>query len=378
MNQTPEQKKDAKPPVISPLANERTYGERVYSNVFDWGLNYWTNLISSALFSQWAEHATRPVKIPFLMKEAATPRQIQENLAGWLREKDPMMKSFEKKAFESNAAAEAEAIVAKQAMTRARSLTLLTPGFAVMIPAVWLGAKIKPWFVEHFNRSHYGAEAMEDPSLNARHEAIRAEECPTLAGTVMARMGTVLAVQATAQLAGNEKNLIRKLGAKNFGGVDPVAEKLGTTLGDALPQSIQNAANRTASRAGLDWSNEQKTKGMANGNYTRAAQDFSRFVTTDTIYTLVSALTIRPLISVLKHLPLMSYKPKVHPSSATFDGNAIKVPDNHYADVATEELSQADGQAQASASEPKDSPRPQIAGSREHSMLTNQPKQQLA
>ena len=51
MNKT-EQKKVAEDPVISPLANEKTYGERVYTRVFDWGLNYWANLLASAGFSQ--------------------------------------------------------------------------------------------------------------------------------------------------------------------------------------------------------------------------------------------------------------------------------------------------------------------------------------
>lgn len=339
--------------VISPLVNDKTYGERVYTRVFDWGINYWLNLGMSAAFSQWAEHATRPIKI-WGMKEAATPRQLQQKLAEWFKGSFWMQRLYDKTLAEKGPM-EAGRVVAERSMSRARSLTLLLPGFFIMIPAVWLGAKIKPAFVEWFNRRHYGDEAMEDPSLKARHQAIAAEEQPTFLGTFIARCLTAVAAQGTAQLIGSDQNLIQKhTGAKNFKGIDPFTEKMGASLGGSMPQSWQAGANRFAQRKGLDWSNAQREAGAA-GPYTNALQDFGRFTVADTVYTLITTLLIRPFTKMLRFIPGMSYKPKVTADSATFEGERIKVPSNPFTDRsdtaptpdATADLDRAESNAKA-------------------------------
>lgn len=133
------QDKTTEDPVISPLANEKTYGERQYTRIFDWGLNYWTNLLASAGFSQWAEHSTKPFKM-WGMKEAQSPRDLQQKLAASVRKHDPFFKFFEQGIREEMAGKTAEAIetaIHDRSMARARSLTLLMPGFLVMIPSVW-------------------------------------------------------------------------------------------------------------------------------------------------------------------------------------------------------------------------------------------------
>ena len=198
---------------ISPLAQEKTYGERRYSQIFDWGLNYWLNLTASALFSQWAEHGTRPFKL-WGMKEAVTPMQMQHNIASFVRDHDPTVKGFKREMIAKHGEVGAEEFIAKRMMARARSITLLLPGFLIMIPSVWLGAKIKPWFVETLNRKHYGEEAMDDPSLKARHEAIRAEARPTFSGALVARLLTMFVAQTAAQTIGSEDNHLNKLGEK--------------------------------------------------------------------------------------------------------------------------------------------------------------------
>ncbi len=332
------QKENKEKQVISPLANDRTYGERRYSLIFDWGLNYWTNLLSSAAFSHWVEHTTQSIKIPYL--KAATPRQIQKNLADWIAE-GSLMDGLRKEITETQGKAKALEVVAERSMSRARSMTLLAPGFLIMIPSVWLGAKFKPAIVEWFNRRHYGDEAMNDPSLHARHQAIAAEARPTFLGAFTARMGTFFAAQATAQLIGSRENLINKLGRnidseglKNFGGIDPVAESVGAALGGAAPAGIRAAANRFAKRIHLDWSVEQ-LKSNPPGVYNTATQDLARFIAADTMYTMVSASTIRPFLRVLKHVPGMSYLPKEAANSPTFDGDEkIKVPANSYGFIA--------------------------------------------
>jgi hypothetical protein len=348
MSRTEQQKTD-ETPVVSPLAHDKTYGERWYSGIFDWGLNYWANLLSSAGFSQWAEHGTRPVKF-WGMKEAASPRKIQADLAKWINEKDPLMndqvpffKGFKEKMRAELPAAEATVAIAERCMARARSIVLLVPGFFVMIPAVWFGPKIKPWLVQTLNRMHYGEEAMDDPSLIARQQAIAAEERPTLLGTIIARFGTAFAAIATAQLVGSENNFVNKIGKKYNNkslekfGVNSFTESWGEKIGSAMPESIQSNYNSFSRKHGLDWSNEQIKLGKNKGLYSTATSDLGRFVVADTFYTMVTALTIQPIIRLLRMVPGMSYKPKIPKNSAVFEGEKIKVPANHYADVATEQ-----------------------------------------
>lgn len=335
MDRTEQQKTDDTP-VVSPLAKDKTYGERVYHGVFDWGLNYWANLLASAGFSQYAEHATRPIKLPG-MKEADTPRGLQQKLANWFKESDPWMKSLHKKLEQTEGAAKAAEVVAERSMARARSLTLLMPGFLIVIPTVWIGAKIKPWLVEKLDARHYGAEAMDDPTLKARHQAIAAEARPTFLGTCIARLGTMFMVQFTAQAVGSKNNFVNKFGEKveneslkKFG-IDPFTQSVGESLGGALPEGIRERYNNFTRSKGLDWSQEQVAKFGRSGPYNTATQDLGRFIAADTVYTMVTALTIHPLLKLLRYVPFMSYKPKVPANSATFDENYnIKVPANHY------------------------------------------------
>ncbi len=331
-----EQKKDAQTPVVSPLANEKTYGERVYSRIFDWGLNYWTNLLASAGFSHWAEHSTKPIKL-WGMKEAASPRDIQQSLAEVVREYDPFMKRFAKKMIHEKPL-EATKAIFERSMERARTLTLLTPGFAIMIPAVWLGAKFKPQIVEWFNRRHYGDDAMDDPSLKARHQALEAETRPSLLGTVIARIGTVFAVQGFAQAFGSEHNLVNKLSEgtnnkflKEFG-INKLTSNIGGSIGGSLPVATREKFNAYTRSKGFQFSEEQLKNGKS-GIYNTAAEDLGRFIAADTVYTMVTALLINPFVKILRHIPFMSYKPKVAANSPTFDGEKVKVPANRYADT---------------------------------------------
>lgn len=340
------QKKTDDTPVISPLAKDKTYGERWYHSVFDWGLNYWTNLLASAGFSQYAEHATRPVKV-LGMKEAASPRDLQQKLAGWLRDHDPMMKSLQKKVEANEGLAKATEVIAERSMARARSITLLLPGFLVVIPTVWLGAKIKPWFVETLDKRHYGDEAMTDPTLAARHQAIRAEARPTFLGAFIGRLGTMFAVQFTAQAVGSRNNFVNKIGEKYNNeslkkfGIDPLTESVGNTLGGAIPLGLRERYNGFARRRGFDWSEEQRLSLGKTGPYSTATEDLGRFIAADTVYTLVTALTIHPVLKLLQHVPLMSYKPKLRAKDAPLDvGYDIKVPANHYRDATPEAQTQ--------------------------------------
>lgn len=342
--QRTEQQKTDDTPVVSPLAKDKTYGERVYHGVVDWGINYWANLLASAGFTQYAEHSTRPIKL-WGMKEAESPRELQQKLANWLREKDPLLKSLHTKIEASEGLAKATEVVAERSMARARSIALLMPGFFIVIPTVWLGAKIKPWLVEKLDARHYGAEAMDDPTLKARHQAIAAEARPTFLGATFGRLGTMLAAQIASQAVGSKDNFVNKIGDKvgneslqKFG-IDPFTKSVGEGIGGALPLSVRERYNSFARRKGLDWSEEQRLTFGKTGPYSTATEDLGRFIAADTVYTMVTALTIHPLLKLLRYVPFMSYKPKVAANSATFDEyDNIKVPANHYADTAPELL----------------------------------------
>lgn len=382
-----EQKKDQPAPVISPLASDKTYGERIYSRVFDWGLNYWTNLLASAGFSHWAANSTKKMDIPGIPK--VVPRELQNNLGHKIASQWFMQGYKNNQMLEHGGTAAAEGIMnhtiselrasrllkkasiiaernlQKRGFAMAESLTLLVPGFAVMIPSVWLGAKIKPWLVEKLNEYHYGKEALDDPSLKARHQAIAAEVKPTLLGTIIARIGTVIAVQLSAKFIGSESNTFNWIGKrtnnttlKDFKGINPVAESIGGNIGNSMPAELQQFVNRKAQGINFSWSDKQVKTWMKRnpgklaeemGSYSVATQDLSKYIAMDTIYTLVSAGTIHPLLRLLPHVPIighyMTYKPKVAENSPEFDGEKIKIKSHPLADTtpAPDSLNRAEG-----------------------------------
>jgi hypothetical protein len=279
-------------------------------------------------------------------------------------------------------------------MARARSITLLLPGFLVVIPTVWLGAKIKPWFVETLNRWHYGNEAMDDPTLKARHQAIAAEARPTFLGALFGRFGTMIAAQLTAQTMGSKDNFVNKIGdkynnesLKKFG-IDPFTKTVGESIGGSLPLGLRERYNGFARRRGLDWSEEQVKVFGKTGAYNTATEDLSRFIAADTVYTMVTALTIHPVLKLLQYVPFMSYKPKVPKNSATFDADYnIKVPSNHYADTAPELTTDAapspvssEPAALARADDASNTPNHRISQVREHvpAALTTHSHEELA
>ena len=110
---------------------------------------------------------------------------------------------------------------------------------------------------------------------------------------------------------------------------------MGIAFGNAVPAQMQTRYNNFVARKGLNWSNKQleANPSLAGTPYTNATQDLARFIAMDTIYTLVSALTIRPFLKLLRFVPGMSYKPKVAANTASFEGERIKVPANSYGDA---------------------------------------------
>lgn len=296
----------------------KTFGEKAYSGIFDWGINFGVNLVLSAAFTHYVKHASKPI-----WKNASfgkgffheAPEKAFENVRNWMQRTTK---------FSENTAAR-----------MADALTLTTAGTVVMIPSVWLGAKIKADFVQSLDNWRYGKDAVENDSwLQARHDQIEHGPKPTLIGAVVGRAGTMAAVQLTAATIGSNTNLLKKLGdstninwLKNFEGLDHYSKKIGHAAGTAITDAMPEASvklDRYARRIGFHHSAEQITadnKLSTHTPYTGALADFSRYTALDTMYTAVTMFTIHPIINAAKSvLPGMTYSdtPKEKPEGKVF------------------------------------------------------------
>jgi len=301
---------------LSPFAKEETYGEKKYHAFFNVFINFWVNLGVSAVFTYWVSHSTNPIKLPFSDRKFPSPSELQKRVAHGIHNL-PFMRVF---GLKDNPDPNNMRVVAAGKM--ANTLTLVTAGHPIMIPSVWLGAKIKPAFVRYFDRKHYGDEAMESADLKARHAAIDVAERPTFIGAVVGRIGTIFATQFTTYSIGSSTNAInwtgKKLGIQrvaNFPGIDKIAEVFGNNLG-RVPEELMPkrtaAIDEHLSANGYNWSGGQlndypELKGQP---YKRSAQHLGKYLAQDVLYTVVTATSISPIINTMKKfIPGLTYKP---------------------------------------------------------------------
>lgn len=353
--QEKQQDKKTKTHDVSPLVRDKTYGERMYDTVFNKGINFWVNLLASAGFSLWAASSRTKIKLPG-MAEAATPSVVQTKFI------DKVEDSFIIKSMK-NADPETKR---KRAVAVSEVFTLLLPGHLIMIPSVWLGAKIKPAFVRYFDKKHYGDNAELDPSIAYRHELVDAEARPTLLGATVGRLGTMATTMTVSRLIGSENSALNKVkGFEEFPGLNQVAYRAGSVVGEGLEQEVKfiNRVNDKLSKR-FDWSEKQIERGLNTGTYNRALPDYIGFVTMDTLYTLVTASVIHPIMSALRHVPGMTYttRPPVDKriTTETGDETKLRVPRNRMA-LAPETAAPAAGPAQAT-ERTADMPQSRISG----------------
>lgn len=318
---------------VSPLVRDKTYGERMYDTVFNKGINFWVNLLTSAAFSLWAASSRTKIKLPG-MHEAATPSVVQTKLI------DRVENSFIIKSMK-NAMPETKR---QRAVAVSEVFTLLLPGHLIMIPSVWLGAKIKPAFVRWFDKRHYGDNAEADPSIKYRHELVDAEARPTLLGATVGRLGTMATTMTVSRLIGSENSAINKVkGMEKFPGLNQVAYRTGSIVGEGLEQEVQsiNRLNTRLSKR-FDWSEKQIERGLNQGTYNRALPDYIGFTAMDTLYTLVTASVIHPIMWGLRKIPGMTYttRPPVEKkfTNETGDVTKVQVPRNRMAAVPQAEV----------------------------------------
>jgi len=328
---TEEQKNTSLSSEISPLANDTTYGEKVYHAVFNVGINFVVNLLTSAGFSYWVSHSTKVIKVPW-KNEKVRPAIVQRDLENGIAKHLLRVSEGENAPFRT-----------KAAQSMAGVATLTAAGHFIMIPSVWLGAKIKAPMVQWLNERHYGKDAMDDPSLKARQNALEIEERPTLFGAIIGRAGTIVATQTTAWAIGHDHNVVTKAAdkagfqwGKKFKGLDAVTESIGDSLGGAIAQKFETHSakvNVGKIKNGYGWALTQeaafkehapslknqpygtrqtvtidgKKTNLGGGFY----EHFGRYVSADILYTAVTSLTISPAINLLKHfIPGMTYTPK--------------------------------------------------------------------
>ncbi len=363
---------------ISPFAMDKTYGEKKYDFIFGNLINFWLNLTTSAAFSYWVFHSKSPIKL-WGMKDAAKPSEIFESLRGKM-EKLPFVQLF------------------KQADTRekisgsmAGTLTLVTMGHLVMIPSVWLGAKIKSSFVRNEDRKHYGDEAMQSDDLKARHAAIDAEERPTFLGAVVGRMGTVLATQTAAYTLGSKINIFRWAGEKTpltflakFHGIDHLVEEIGAETGgivrkyaktpvEWVDKQVGKGAGYSAAQLKEHPELIQNGKEVAYGSVKGVGglpEHYLRYAFADVMYTFVTTLTMSPIINTLKKfIPGLTYKPSVSPETAAL---AASVPQHTTTSLAT-----AEDDKRAAAKEMANAPSPRVSSISKDETISPRMDQQL-
>jgi hypothetical protein len=324
------QKKENEKPTLSPLAKDKTYGERMYHRIFDVGINFWLNLILSGVFTFWVRHYEKPIwgEGTMLGKLGIGKKLSAKGISNLRELHHAKVEQIAEGAFMKSSLLNLDSheLRAKRAESVVNVFTLQIPGHFIVIPSVTIGAKYKASIVRYFNRKHYGDEAMQSPELIARHHAIEAEERPTFLGAVMGRLGGMFVNMGLSSLIGSPNNLLNKMGAKNFKGIDPVAGRIGEHMGnvarDISPQAIEKT-DRWFMRNGFD-------KGTS-------INDLGRFISQDVMYTISTSSTIYPVVNFLrKHIPGMTYKPKVETPPELKGAARLNVPQNplvHAADA---------------------------------------------
>jgi hypothetical protein len=310
------QKKENEKPTLSPLAKDKTYGEKKYDFIFGNLINFWVNLLTSAGFALWVAHSPKKIKLPFVEK-AFVPFEKQQQLGNWMNRQ-----------FFMKGIANPETRLARS-HAMAEMFTLLIPGHVVMLPGIWLGEHYKSRIVKYFDRKHYGAEALESPELKSHYDAIDAEKKPTILGIIVGRLGTILVNQSIVRIIGTGDNIVDKMGFKN-GGTDKVASEIGGALGQATIKAMPKVTTPVTNwgTRNFTWSQKQRLNpemaGMVKGPYTGIVDNFFRLTAMDTMYSYCSAVVIHPLLRLSrKYLPGMAYTLPPKHKTATADTEVI-------------------------------------------------------
>lgn len=258
------QKKPAGPPATGTL---RTWGEETFdSAVYGWGM-FGLNLVMSAVITYWAAHNHTGQKAYEWLKRVYGRIGVQSD---YMR------------------------------TTLTNAFTLLSGGHFVALGIVKPGEDHKSEIVRWLDNQHYGENAEENPEIKAAHQRVDREMKPTWIGTFLARMGGWSTVQFVAFGLGNEqKNLVQTLGKKwnkpsweKFRGIEGYAKDIGTKAAEISPKFLREGGNKLL----------QPVAGFKDDMAFQRVVEYSAM---DTIYTAITAVTIKPLNSwLMKNVPI--------------------------------------------------------------------------
>lgn len=185
----------------------------------------------------------------------------------------------------------------------------LSKAFTIMIGGHATGAIVKKAednkldLVRWFDKGQYGDNIDDVPELQAAYHRIAEESSPTWPGIIAGRFVNWATIQATAMMIGSESgNLIMNFGKKrnipgmNQFSVDGWSAAIGKRLANATPSKIEHAFNTVLSP-------------LASHNKDEVFGKLITYVATDTLYTAVTAATLKPVLEGLAYIPGMRHYP---------------------------------------------------------------------
>jgi hypothetical protein len=216
------------------------------------------------------------------------------------------------------------------------AFTLLMGGHVVAVTVVKPAEDKKSEIIRWLDEKHYGKDGELSPEIKAAHERIDHEMKPTWAGTFLARMGGWLAVQASAFTIGSDKsNSIQLLGKKlnnsyleQFKGVEGYSQIAGTKIAASSPKWLARGVNKIL-------------KPVAGYNDPLAFQRYTEYAAMDTMYTAITAVTIKPINNwLMAHVPFFRTERKkplpmnhIAPSPVRDEVEGEKLPETNTANV---------------------------------------------
>lgn len=306
--------------------SKKTWGEKVYNTlvyqVFGFGINLGVSSLLTylTLHSNWKipfffkkeDGPNRTVKEPYMVKELYT------GLRSWLEKNWPTQN------VQGLGFGEAKEATRKDRAKVMAGALVLTFGGHIMIPVIKFFEDRKTTIVEWLDKKHYSTEEIQSPEVQAAHERIAKEIRPTILSTVLARIGSVVAVQLSARTAGTEKDNFIKVGARKIGftplsefpGIDQKAESIGLYTANKLPKSVVEKTDNWLIKAtgGNKTPHEDIDSGKAEHGITGL---LFKYGFSDIVYTLITAASIKPMNNwLIRNFSFLRKEPETAPAPA--------------------------------------------------------------
>lgn len=298
------------PPLKPSLADgsKKTWGEKVYNTVVYQVFGFGINLGVSSLLTYWVKHSQQKVW------QGKTPEGISESLKNWFAN-SILTGSKSTPVEDPNKQGRAQAMA---------NATILTLGGHIMIPIIKLFENNKTGIITSLDSYHYGKEGTKNPEISAAHERIANEIRPTWFSTILARVGSMLAVQGSARLFGADNNFISKAGKdynipliKSYPGIESGTGNAGRVVAEsfAIPQGLRKRVD--ASLVKLTANPAQLKDVNLKGETIDISQTgkLFKYGFSDVIYTLITAASIKPMNNwLIRNFSFLRKEPETAPA----------------------------------------------------------------